>query len=380
MCNWKVILAVITLTGCKKPYEPPVKAAPGGYLVVEGVVNPGSDSTIIKLSHTVSISNRVTANPVLGATLTVESDRHSFYPLTEAGNGSYISTGLALDNSRTYRLNIRTKDNKQYQSDFEPVIITPPIDSIGFNIVTVPDTGIQIYANTHDATNMLHYFRWDYNENWEFSAKYVSYFISNGLVLLERTPAQYISNCYTSDISSDIVLGSSAKLNQNLIFQQPITFILSGSEKIESRYRAVIRQYALTSDAFKFWTNLKKNTEQLGSIFDALPSEIPGNIHCITNPAEPVIGYLSVSTVQSKIKFIYSSQLPTWTPNYPYSCSLDTAGTSGPNYNNLVLYPDIYFATDPIGPILAPVGYYYTSRACADCTIRGSLTPPPYWK
>ena len=382
MKRWQqILLFIIALGGCKKPYNLPAINAPGGYLVVEGVINPGSDSTIIKLSRTVSIAARIVAKPVLGAVVSVESDQHAMYQLTDAGNGTYVTAGLNLDPSHTYRLDLKTPDNKQYQSTFEPAIITPPIDSVGFNIITVPQTGIQIYANTHSADNSLRYYRWDYDENWEFYSKYISNFISNGSTLAARTADQYVSKCYSSDISADIVLGSSEKLSQNILFQQPILYIPSTSEKIESRYRVVVREYALTHDAFYFWTNLKKNTEQLGSIFDALPSEIAGNIHCITNPSEPVIGYTSVSTVVSKIKFIYNSQLPAWVPDYPYPCFIDTAGPK-PHVpvSYLVLNPDVSLAVDAIGPVINPIGYTFTSRECADCTTRASKTPPPFWK
>lgn len=372
---------VFLYTGCKKPYNLPVSASPGGYLVVEGVINPGADSTIIKLSRTVNISSKITSKPVSGATLNVESDQHTIYPLIETGNGLYIATGLNLDKAHTYRLNIKTPDNKQYQSDFEQVVITPPIDSVGYNITTVPDTGIQIYANTHDSNNAVRYFRWDYNENWEFYSKYLSNYVSNGSSMVQRLPGQFVSTCYSSDSSSDIVLGSTVKLSQNVIYQNPLIFISSKSEKIESKYRVVVRQYALTSEAFKFWSNLKKNTEQLGSIFDALPSEIPGNIRCITSSSEPVIGYVSVSTVQTKIMFIYSRQLPLWTPAYPYACDVDSAGPPHhPPVSYLVLNPDVFLAVDAIGPVINPIGYTFTERACADCTIRGSKIPPPYWK
>ena len=367
--------------GCKKPYNLPVIASTGSYLVVEGVINPSADSTIIKLSRTVNISSKTTTKPVLGATLNVESDQHMFYPLTETGNGFYSAPGLNLDNSHTYRLNIKTPDSKQYLSSYEQAVITPPIDSLGFNIVTVPDTGIQIYANAHNSNSAVRYFRWDYNENWQFFSKYLSNYISNGSGMVPRTPDQYVSSCFSSDASSNIVLGSTAKLSQNVLYQNPIIFISSKSEKIEAKYRVFVRQYALTSAAFMFWSNLKKNTEQLGSIFDALPSEIPGNIRCVTNPSEQVVGYISVCTVQTKILFINNRQLPSWTPNYPYACSLDSAG---PHpwlpLSVLILSPNALLGVDAIGPVTNPIGYTYTERDCADCTIRGSKIPPPFWR
>ena len=375
-----ILVLVVSMVACRKAYNPPVVAASDSYLVVEGVINSGSDSTIIKLSKTVNLSSKITLNPLLHAVLTVESDQNNTYPLTEAGNGAYVSGGLNLDGTRQYRLRIKTPGGKEYLSDFVPVKNAPPIDSIGFNIVTTPDTGLQIYVNTQDPNNNTNYYRWDYVENWQFFSKYVSTFISDGTKLVVRNNDQSVSVCYNSDVSSDIALASSKKLSRDVIYQDPIIFIKYSSEKIEAKYRVLVHEYALTPDAYTFWTNLKKNTEQLGTIFDAEPSQSQSNIHCLSNPAEPVVGYVSIGLVSTKTKFIYSSQLPLWAPAYPYQCNVDTAKVGKPDWVNLVLFPNTYLATDPIGSIFNPSAYLWTTRECADCTIRGSKIPPDFWK
>ena len=112
-----LILAIFIFAGCRKPYDPPAIVAPHSYLVVEGVINPGPDSTIIKLSRTVNLSGKNSLNPLTGAILTVESDQNSTYPLTEGRQGRYFSPGLNLDISKKYRLRIKTADNQQYLSE-----------------------------------------------------------------------------------------------------------------------------------------------------------------------------------------------------------------------------------------------------------------------
>jgi hypothetical protein len=376
-----IFVLILAALACRKPYDPPVVASTATYLVVEGTINPGADSTVILLSHTVNLGSKITANAVSGATVAVVSDQNTTYPLTETSTGNYSSPGLNLDNTHQYRLSIKTSDGKQYQSDLEPVVVTPPIDSVGFNIVSsTAATGIQIYVNTHDASSNLKYFRWDYNEEWLFYTKYTANYISNGTAIVLRQPNQNITYCYAGGPSSSILLGSSAKLSQDVIYQSPVIFIPSASEKIEDKYTILVRQYALTPAAYNFYTNLKKNTEQLGSIFDAEPSSEPGNIHCISNPAEAVIGYIGVSTVTEKRIYIKKDQLPSWVPVYPYQCNVDTTGPRTDVFiPDLIRNPDIYYPTIGIG-VPVPYKYVYTSRPCADCTIRGTVTPPPYWK
>jgi len=369
------LILVISALACKKPYNPPAITGNGSYLVVEGVINAGPDSTIFTLSRTVNVSSAKTVNPVLNAIVTVVSDQNVSFPLTETTNGKYVSPALNLDITHQYRLSIKTSNNEQYQSDLAPVLVTPPIDSIGFNIVNLPaDSGIQIYASAHDPTNTTKYYRWDYTEAWEFHADYYSAEEISGDTLKERPSTDLIYFCYTGAVSGNIVLGSTAKLQQDVLYQSPIAFIPSTSEKIEVEYSILLRQYALTADAYNFWVSLRTNTEQLGSIFDAQPSQVTGNIHCVTNPSEPVIGYVSASTVPSKRVFISKYQLPAlpqWAATYPYVCQIDTA--------EIGTFQSFFYGHPPVEIPLAKGGQTFAFYTCVDCTIRGSKIPPPFW-
>jgi Domain of unknown function (DUF4249) len=390
-----VLLVIIILTGCKKPYLPPVISAPGSYLVVEGVINSGTDSTVIKLSQTVNLSNEVTTNPVQKATVTVESDQNNSYALNETANGKYVLGGLNLSSAQKYRLRIKTADNKMYLSDFVAVLNSPPIDTVGF----APQSNtLNIYSGTHDVTGSVKYFRWDYQETWIIHSKYFSYFKSNGDTVLGRDLVNdNVYQCWQSDASSTIILGSTAKLAQSVIVNNPLTAIASTSEKIGSKYSIIVRQYALTGDAFTFWQNLKKNTEQLGSIFDAQPTEISGNIHSITNPSEVVIGYLSVGSVSSKRIFIVNTQLPAWVPAPAFpNCSLDTAlyayvppGVKSAPYNQVNAFINYkkgapqpaLIPVDALGrPGSPPLGYTAAQPQCVDCTLRGTNKQPAFWQ
>ena len=395
-----LILAIIIISeSCRKPYNPPAIAAAGSYLVVEGVINSGSDSTIIKLSKTVKISNGTTLNPVTGAALAVESDQNVVFPLTETTGGKYVSAGLNLNSSHNYRLSIKTGD-EQYYSDYVQVLNSPPIDSVYFKVI---DTGLTVYTATHDPANIIKYYRWDYNETWIIHPKFKSGFYSNGDTVLTRTVAQQVFTCWRTDTSNVIVLGSSAKLAKGVISDNPITSLTSLSPKIANEYSILVRQYALTADAYNFWVNLKKNTEELGGIFDAQPSQINGNIHSTTNPTEPVIGFVSVGSTSSQRIFISTKQLPAFgspNENYPPGCiimpdcclySFIPQG-SNPipinqvyefiNFNRGAPVNGALIPIDPIAPPQSPIlGYTATDPICADCTLQKGAAnkQPAYW-
>ncbi len=385
---------MLLFLSCKKAYNPPAITSPGSYLVVEGVINNSSDSTIIKLNYTVNIADSVTISPVLNAKLAVQDDQNSVFPLTEIANGRYFAVNLNLDNTCTYRLIINTANNKQYYSDYVPVLNAPPIDSVYF---TLSNNLVNINTSTHDATNTVKYYRWDYKETWIIQSAYFSYFKSNGDTVLARDFINdNIYQCWASNNSSTLVINSTAKLSQPLLKDNIITSFPQSSEKLAHQYSILVNQYALSADAYNFWTNLKKNTEKLGSIFDAQPSQNNGNMHCKTNPIEPVIGYISVGSVTTKRIFINNQQLPAIASALPYGkCEIDTflykyypplssIPINQVNMNINYKRGAVSNTQIPLNSIVQPggkiLGFTGSSRFCVDCTLRGTNKKPDFWK
>jgi hypothetical protein len=382
--------AVTLVMSCRQVYLPPASSVNGSYLVVEGVVNPGPDSTIIKLSHTVKLDSGTTATAELNAQVTVESDQNASYSLYEAGGGSYISPNLHLPNGPKYRMRIKTAAGKEYLSDFVEVKNAPPIDSVNFKIGA---NVLNLFVNAHDVTNKTRYYRWSYNETYEYHSTFFSGWKSNGdTVLIRDQVNDEIYTCWRGGVSSSIILGSSVKLANDVIAQSPLTYFPSTSEKIFIDYSMLLKQYALTPDAFAFWDNLKKNTEQLGSIFDAQPSQIKGNIHCVTNPAEPVVGYLSAGAYSSKRIFITKDQLPyRWQLPDNTCLEIPYFFVVTDQFGRKTYPEDINFnynkgaikgAVIPTSAIIfgtTVIGHKGSDPQCVDCTLRGTNVKPSYW-
>ena len=383
-----LLLFFLLTLSCKKPFTPTLSNADiSRYLVIEGTIS-GNDSTFIRLDRTKKVDTLKTITPEPGAVVTIESDANSSYTLSEIRSGIYATPPLNLDASHKYRLRVKTADNKEYLSDYVPMKNSPPIDSVGF---VAQGSGVQIYVNTHDQAKASRYYRWEYNEDWQFHSMYRSGNYSDGIDSIKsRIPSMQVYDCFGNDSSENIVIASTAKLAQDVIFQAPITLVPSNSEKIETRYSILVKQYALTDDAYAFWENLQKNTEKIGSIFDALPSEVQSNFHCLNNPKELVIGYLSAGNVAKKRIFISANQLlPSYSPKYPCDCELDTAfyAPAGVQKSVAILLPPTspYVPIQalypvPAGPFGLPYAFTYSTILCIDCTVRGTRSRPSFWK
>ena len=364
---------IILIAGCKEAYNPHLKNAGYNYFVVEGNIVTGDDSTLIHLTRTVDVSDTSVVQPELNATVKIEDENGGIYQLQEEGNGFYFSAPLNINPGENYRLHIFTSNGKEYASDYVPVKQTPPIDSVSWKLDN--DGGVAIYVNTHDATGSTQYYRWEYDETWEHRAKYSSVLIYERSIrnVRYRLPEEQIYRCWNTSISGNILIATSAGLSADVIHEKPLITIPYGSPKINRVYSILVKQYALTKEAYEYWDNLKKNTEQLGSIFDPQPFADYGNMHCITDSSEPVLGYISACSASQQRIYIYWSQVQ-WPYDFP-NCR-DTIVVS-----SLI---DTVFS----GFEFLPVAYSYmppgsvmgSSLDCVDCkwTGGGVYIKPPY--
>jgi hypothetical protein len=381
MTNRRYFLTcVLMLIGfsCREAYEPNVVSADRNYLVVEGVLDPAA-ATSIRLTRTSKLDVSG-IRPELNAQVLVEGKDNSVRSLLSAGNGFYTSLNLNLILNTDYRLRIRTSAGKEYLSDYVTARSTPPIDSVNWRM---EGDRLRFYVNAHDPSGNTRYYRWEYDETWEIKSYYYSRFIyvgSNNTVRDRVFPAEDVSRGWKFHNSTSILLASSARLQSDVIFEAPLTAIEQGNEKLSVRYSILVRQYALDKKGYEFYDLMKKNTESIGTVFDAQPTEIQGNIHCVTDPTELVIGYVSCSTGSENRIFISSSDLPfSW--RYIEYCP----------YYMVANHPDsfrLYFQSQfysPYDGVYSPatgalVGYLSSVPSCVDCKYRGaSLTKPPYW-
>jgi hypothetical protein len=369
-------LLILAVGSCIEPYRPPAITAPNSYLVVDGFLNGGPEGTQIKLSRTRNLSEVFSLSPESKAVVQVENDRATPLRFTESAAGTYtLNTPLTI--GENYRLRIRTAGGKEYLSDFVPLKRTPAIDSVTWKPY---NSGIQIDVTSHDPTSQTRYYRWEYQDTYELiSAYYYKIEYRNG-VFVERdqfSPETYV--CWKSSNSSTINVGSSAKLSQDVIFKHPILLISNNTPQLYIKYSILVKQYALTREAFEYWDNLRKNTEQLGSLFDPQPSQMASNIRSTTDPTEPVIGYLSANTVTEKRIFIARNELPTWRiPSGNEQCVLDTiAGVDTKPYADMGWAP---IGTIEDAPYFPGSPLIMSYRQCVDCRTRGTNVRPSFWR
>lgn len=366
-----IFFTILLSIGCKEAFVPKLDPAHTNFLVVEGNINAGGVTTI-KLSRTVPVNDSTPIQSESQAQVIVEGEDNSNYQLVETGGGIYTSSSLALNPTIKYRLRINTLVGGSYLSDYVAVQNTPAIDSVNWEI---ENNGVQLYVNTHDPLNNTHYYKWEYEETWEIhSAHETGYVYKDGFVSerdVDEIPKLYY--CWQSQNSIDIMVGSSAQLASDVISRKPMVSIPRTSVKTSVRYSILVKQYAISKQGYDFYQLMKKNTESMGSIFDPLPSELTGNITCVSDPKEKVVGFITASTVSEKRIFITRNDIGG--SLYGRDCEVTLVADNVDSF--ATFYGDGGLA--PFGRTSDRTHYYSTYASCLDCRFLGTNVKPSFW-
>ncbi|MFC5411314.1 DUF4249 domain-containing protein [Larkinella bovis] len=378
MRKYLSIILIAVIGSCVDPYRPPEISAPNTYLVVDGFLN-GAGTSTIRLSRTQNLSEYQKPPVETKATVRVEAEQGGSQNFVDKGDGTYTLTDGGLQFGQKYRLRIRTSAGREYLSDYVVIKKTPKIDSVSWRPL---DEGLQFYVTTHDPTNNTKYYRWDYEETWEYYSAFYSHveYLNKAF----RYRQDNVNHCWRGGKSTGIFVGSSVKLTSDVINQYPLVIVShSASNRLKVRYSLLVKQYALTDEAYEYWQNLRKNTESLGSLFDPQPFQTIGNIHGVTDPNETVVGYLSGYSVEEKRIFVTVQELPSWRiPTGYESCVEDTLPIR-PTREKPSAAEMAEAGMEPIDEILSMSGqviaYRMSSESCVDCRTVGTNVKPSFW-
>jgi hypothetical protein len=368
---------MVVANACIEPFQPPVSDEDVRFLVVDAYINSSDGTASARLSRTLPVASPELIPHESGALVSIEDENGTRYPLAESVNGQYSGVVSNISFTKQYRLLIQTPEEKQYSSDYINLQQTPPIDSISYSFV---GDGLDLEVNTHDASGNARYFRWAWTETYEYNSTFSSIYMFTPTQIVYRPFSEQIYVCWKTNASTNLLIGSTDRFKESVVSKFPIAFIPRSSIKFSRKYSIVVQQQTLTAEGYNYWSNLKKSTEQLGGLFDPLPSEIRGNIHGITNPSEKVIGFFSGGATEEKRIFLIPRQLPKGMGHYNSSdpnCPRDTILLADiPSTDRTTLLIDGIY---PPGQMLT--GYTTSSRSCIDCRYLGGVTQKPdFWE
>jgi hypothetical protein len=366
------LLFFLVISGCITQFVPETDEDQN-LLVVEGLITDKPEVNKIKLSRSMPLGKKTTLKPLKGCTVSITDDQGNTYQLAESSTaGTYLTNQTTFQGSvgRKYTLHVNTNNSTtthySYQSLPAEMIAVPAIDSLFYEKVTIkektefsgPKEGCQVYLNTHDSEGNCKYYRWEYIETWKF-----------------QLPYSYVPNntCWITNNSNNITIKNTSVLAENRVTRLPLHFISNETDRLSVRYSILVNQYSINEDEYTYWEKLQNISEEVGSLYDITPSSIPGNIFCIEDPGEQVLGYFSVSAKISERIYIdgnFRGLVALYT-----ECVSDTVfgNATIPNLNSSVWIIDYQPYAMPPYKVLTDKKY------CADCTTRGTTTRPDFW-
>jgi len=377
------IAFLLILSSCIYPFDPPSEDYEN-LLVVEAFLSDGDEAFEVKLSRSIPI-NTDGRIPEENAQISISDNIGNIFDLYEEEPGKYLTSSdfLAYAN-RIYQLHIQTSDGEEYASDSVFLRETPPIDSVFYKYeerttgefgVIVP--GLQIYLTTHDSNNETWYYRWDFEETWEFRSYFRSDQIwDNGIV---REREEQIHLCWKSDESTRVLVSTSKNLGEDIISEFPVRYISNSTDRLRSKYSILVKQYALSEQSYNYWKEMEKVNENLGTLFDPQPSVIKGNIHNIHDENDVALGYFDAASVQEQRIFIKRGEYPYFVIPDPFA-DCEQADT----IVGYFLVPEMILrGYEFVGAVPAESGgfggYRLASLPCVDCTIFGINVKPDFW-
>jgi hypothetical protein len=319
-----------------------------------------------------------------------ETGRLTVFTELEPGIYKSDSTLFTGREGETYTLHIKTEDGLEYTSDRCTMTATPQIDSIYYELDSefyddgkVEEPGLRIYLDSENNDDASQYLRWEFEEVWKFRVPYPLFYQDLGYMKYKIIPVEN-DICWRYERSKQILIHSSAEQGSDLISRKPIHFIASGtSDRLLKQYSIQVKQYSLSLEEFLFWNKLKEITESEGDIFEKQPFPIEGNIRCISNGHERVLGYFQVSAVKNQRMYITQSQVNELDiPVYDYPCEriiYHTWRLRERIYENLLSNGYVLFWVEESEMAGPPISFQFTSPECADCSLTGNPEKPGFW-
>lgn len=386
MKKFLIFCLALTAVSCIYPFTPEVKDG-SGTLVIEGDILIGKKTTIT-VGHTVPI-NSPNVEPLRpSGKVWVENDAGEVFDGIEdpLNPGSYSVDTQTADPAKNYRLHFLDRDSgKEYVSFWERVCTAPEIDSLSYNLNYEKET-LFVALSMHSKGES--YFKWSYVEDWRYRSPFFSMIKFVDTSISSRRPSGHLEyrdvykeniyTCYKHDVSKKIMTFSTEKQTDDRFVDLEFLPIDQHDLRIQDRYRIVVDLEPLSKDAYLYWENIKANSEYNGNLFAPNPSELVGNIRCVQEPDELVMGYVNVAQISRKQLIIDDIDINFYKSAEPYFEPEEVRENQWLEYYfNMQYLP--YATVFPPGDLT--ITYWAPSR-CVDCKEYGggSYEKPDDWE
>ena len=379
-----VLVAVLLVGACVYDYTPPVPEG-GGMVVINGDILIGY-TTEVRIGRTVAIGSSFPGSLAADAVY-VEDSRGTVYRGVADENNRYQIDTRSADPSLEYRLVVEL-DGSVYESAWQPVLLTSPIDSIS-HVISADRTQIGVYVSTHSDAGSS-YYRWIARQVWEYHAatNALYFYVPPGGVLDGHTVEtdtivsydgrvnQYF--CWNAAEVADQLLASTESMGENKLIDHLLYSMECHDQRTQTLYSVELIQEGLTPEAYRYYEAVRNNSTNVGGLFSPQPSEMRGNIHCRTDAGERVLGYISVTQPSVQRHYIDFNYF-IFHRTSKWESLLGEQSVQRNNWKRV--YYEGYLVTVPVlgDASISYNQFRWAYRKCVDCRLLGGTKNRPDW-
>ncbi|MCB2219809.1 MAG: DUF4249 domain-containing protein [Bacteroidetes bacterium] len=371
-------MVLMITTACVEEYDPQVDKYEQ-LVVVDGMITNDEGPYQVKLSYSSDLQEpRVI--PLTDAEVIIrDSEGHTEY-LTEMEEGIYHTdpNGIQGKTGNLYQLEIQTSDGAIYLSSFENLPEPVDVDRIYSEVefqsseeIYHDIVGLRFFLDTKRANSNETFLMWSLYATFEYQTEFKIRYYFEGMLKPFPNPDSLMT-CWLTKRIPEIFTSRMDVLNEPLIRHFPLHYVNTESRDLYIRYSLLVSQYTMEKESWSFWDRVREQNEEQGSLFSQQPFQIIGNIRCLSNPDEPVLGQFTAAGISKSRIFIERPNLPF----YFFKCELSEGDYE--SMSTIDLYPPdswpVYVTTGPEGGMALPL------QACMDCRLRGgTIEKPAFW-
>jgi hypothetical protein len=294
--------------GCVERYYPEEDDLKTGTLVINAHLTDQPGHQVIEISRSLTLIHP-SSDPVSGGFAELIREDGEFSEFSEDRPGYY---GCDLDDQflqtgMSYMVHVITPDGKEYESELDKLRPVPAIDSIYYEVESASNQtegdsidGIRFYIDFVYNDEAYEYIRWEVTETYEFHNPDMEAFIMD--VDRRTKPLPDTSNyrvCYITKQLYEIHSMDLGYIDFGIYIRKPFSFVPNNQieQKLKHKYSLLVKQYSMGEEAFHYWNELKKTSQEQGFLFDRQPAILKSNIHNVNDEEEKVLGFFSMSGV-----------------------------------------------------------------------------------
>ena len=299
------IFLLSLITGCIDKIELKEANVPRK-LIVDGTVTNYPGPYFVTLSYSEPFNSTKITELISGATVTISDNLGNIYPLSAFTNGVYKTDSASFRGvvGRSYSVNIKTLDGKQYKSRPESILPPVPIDSISSRFVPgqIRTASFEVSVKVKDPSVSGNFYRWKWRNYDTIDICRITRTKNDGGSFVFLAPCcqkcWQITTCYGC-----LALFSDDLTNGKTFTQKVANIPFDNSYD----YYMQIDQYSISKENYNYWNLVQGQISNSGGIFDNTPAFIEGNVYNVNDPNDQVLGIFNVMGATKKITYIQRS-------------------------------------------------------------------------